>query len=115
MTAAQSPAAGQNPEYAASIERLRRRAKKLCLAVVAAALCATLIWLSMGAADCFRVMKLRQRPLFCAASELCESGGYFRGFGYSFDIQGSFEKGSVNRAKVEHATLYILGIEAAST
>ena len=83
---AQSPAAGQNYEYAVSIEKIQSRTKKLCLAVVSAALCTLMFWLSMGTADYVRVMKFHERPLFCVASDLNEQGGCFYGFGYSFDI-----------------------------
>lgn len=104
---AQSPAAGFC-EYAASIEQIRSRAKKLCTAVVAAALCAALIWASMGAADYFRVMELRTRPLFCVTAEQSENEAYFRGMGYSFDVKGHFYKGET---KVSSAAFCIFGIE----
>lgn len=104
---AQSPAAG-NPEYAVSIEKIRARAKKLCTAVVAAALCAVLLWASMGTADYVRVMNLRTRPLFCISTERDGSSAYFRGLGYSFEASGQFYKGTT---KVDSATFFILGIE----
>ena len=104
---AQSPAAG-NPEYAVSIEKIRARAKKLCTAVVAAALCAALLWASMGTADYIRVMNLRTRPLLCVTAEQNGSSAYFRGLGYSFDAEGMFYKGMT---KVDSATFYIFGIE----
>ena len=58
---AERPAAGST-EYAASIEQIRRRTKKLFTAFAAAALCMALLWFSLGAADYVRVMNLHTRP-----------------------------------------------------
>ncbi len=104
---ARSPAAG-NPEYAASIEKIRVRAKRFCTAVAAAALCAVLLWASVGTADYVRVMNLRTRPLFCISAERDGSSAYFRGLGYSFEASGQFYKGIT---KVDSATFFILGIK----
>lgn len=105
---ARSSAAG-NPEYAASIEKIRVRAKRLCTAVVTAALCAVFLWISMGTADYVRVMNLRTCPLFCISAERDADSAYFRGLGYSFETSGQFYKGIT---KVDSATFFILGIEA---
>ena len=111
----QSPAAGQNYEYAVSIEKIQSRTKKLCLAVVSAALCTLMFWLSMGTADYVRVMKLHERPLFCVASDLNEQGGCFYGFGYSFVIEGDFADGAAESGKIKGATMYIFGMKAGHT
>lgn len=102
---AERPAAGST-EYAASIEQIRRRTKKLFTAFAAAALCIALLWFSLGAADYVRVMNLHTRPLFCAAVEHDESGAYFRGMGYSFRTENALGGGEMISAE-----FYILGIE----
>ncbi len=88
---------------------------KLFIKIAAAVLITATLWLFAAVTDYVMVVGLYRRPVFCLSATEDQSGGIYKGIGYSYIIKGNFGSGPDSPSGpygVHYAEMDIFGFEA---